>query len=75
MLQAVGDRDAIQNLFDESLILLGVSPSGYASHPEKRKRDDSEDASEVPAGHGRQVLGSRKKQRHEKNTRNKQKRR
>ena len=53
LLHAVGDRDAIQNLFDEALILLGVSPSGYASHPEKRKRDDSEDASEVPAGHGK----------------------
>ena len=71
LLHAFGDRDAIQKFIDEAFIFLGVSPSGYAGRPEKRKRDDCEDASKVPAGHGRQVLGSRKKKRHDKNTTNK----
>ena len=69
LLLAVGGKDAIRSLVREILTHLGVSPSGYVTRVQKRKRDD--DDSEVAAGHGNQVRGSRKKLRNEQNIKNK----
>ena len=69
LLLAVGGKDAIQSLLHKILTHLGVSPSGYVTRVQKRKRDD--DDSEVAAGHGNQVRGSRKKLRNEQNIKNK----